>query len=88
MAINRGKTSVAKIWSMASNYDHQSRLKVTYHRENFEMAVESNSFEIQGLGIKDYPPILAYEESFYAIIFKPSFFKTCFLSNSIFQDIL
>ena len=32
------------------------------------MALESKSFEIQQLGIKDYPPIFAYAVSFYAII--------------------
>ena len=37
---------------------------VNYHRENFEMAVESKSFVIQRLGIKDYPPIFAYADSF------------------------
>ena len=54
-----------------------SRSIVTYHRENFEMAVESKSFVIQRLGIKDYPPIFAYAESFYAIICNFSFFLIC-----------
>ena len=48
---------------------------VTYHRENFEMAIESKSFVNQRLGIKDYPPIFAYAESFYAMKYKHSFFK-------------
>ena len=51
---------------------------VTYHRENFEMAIESKSFVIQRLGIKDYPPIFTYAESFYAIKYKHSFFQICF----------
>ena len=43
------------------------------------MAVESKSFVIQRLGIKDYPPIFAYAESFYAIICNFSFFLNMFL---------
>ena len=42
------------------------------------MAVESKSFVFQRLGIKDDPPIFAYAESFYAIIFNFSFFKIVF----------
>ena len=55
-----------------------SRSIVTYHRENFEMAVESKSFVFQRLGIKDDPPIFAYAESFYVIIYKLSFLKNIF----------
>ena len=42
------------------------------------MVVESKSFVIQRLGIKDDPPIFAHEESYYAIIFDFSLFQTCF----------
>ena len=42
------------------------------------MAVKSKSFVILRLGIKYYPPIFTYAESFYAIKCKHSFFKYVF----------
>ena len=38
--------------------------KVTYHRENFEMAVKFKFLEIERLGIKDYPPFSHMENGF------------------------
>ena len=52
--------------------------KVTYHRENFEMAVKFKFLEIERLGIKDYPPIFLHAESIFAIICKYSFLKMDF----------
>ena len=50
------------------------------------MAVDSKTLVIQRLGIKDYPPIFSYAESFYAIICKSSHFKIHFLSNLTFWE--
>ena len=41
---------------------------MTYHRENFEMAVESKSFVIERLGIKEYPPF-SYMENYFMQLF-------------------
>ena len=42
------------------------------------MAIDSKTLVIQRLGIKDYPPIFAYAESYYAKKMQTFFFQTCF----------
>ena len=49
------------------------------------MAVKSKSFVIQRFGIKDYPPIFAYAESFKAIKCKGSLFKCIFKAIKNFE---
>ena len=52
--------------------------KVTYHRENFEIAVKFKFLEIERLGIKDYPPVFLHAESIFAITCKYFFKKMDF----------